>query len=382
MVVDEKRNGCYCLNHPECGATIFFVRFEKVFKNFHNYFAAYQFLQGLRFKFTEGTFDERDYQKEAPLGFKNLANAWLDCKARPVKRKGRKARHPISDSTLRNYKNYMRRAINKWGNKNIKDIQEKDIDDFLFGIKNISEKTRHNHRICLYNFWKWVVRREKICMPDIPEIEFELEYRRITNFETQRKIIDEVFNISNHINPKIHLGCDMLASYTNLRPQDLLKITEANIDLVSGVITIHFPTKRKNTVKSIKLLDRHIKSIEIMKKYYAGMPHMPFFRHVKGVSGVKAEEQFGEKYFYKWWKRACRNLGVEGLDLYGGTRHTTTTESAKLLGPAAAKQALGNTSNKSMERYCLIQDDGTHDIVKQIDELKKGNGKIVKFRQK
>ena len=86
----------------------------------------------------------------------------------------------------------------------------------------------------------------------------------------------------------------MLASYTNLRPQDLLKISEANIDLVSGVITIHFPTKRKNTLKTIRLLDRHKKSIEIMKKSYAGMPHMPFFRHVKGVSGVMAVERFGE----------------------------------------------------------------------------------------
>ena len=219
-------------------------------------------------------------------------------------------------------------------------------------------------------------------MPEIPEIEYELDFRSVTDFETQGKILNEISDLSYHINPKIHLGCDMLASYTNLRPQDLLKITEADIDLLSGVITIHFPTKKKNTPKTIRLIDRHIKEIEILKMNYAGMPHMPFFRHVKGVSGVTVEAQFGEKYFYKWWKRACRNLGIEGLDLYGGTRHTTTTESAKLLGQAAAKQALGNTSNKSMERYCLIQDDGTYDIVRKIDSLKKGKGKIVKFRRK
>ena len=34
---------------------------------------------------------------------------------------------------------------------------------------------------------------------------------------------------------------------------------------------------------------------------------------------------FGEKYFYKWWKRACSNLGIEGVDLYGGTKHSTVT---------------------------------------------------------
>jgi hypothetical protein len=47
LVHDEKRNGCFCQEHSQCGATKFFVRFEKVFKNFHNYFEAYQFLQGL-----------------------------------------------------------------------------------------------------------------------------------------------------------------------------------------------------------------------------------------------------------------------------------------------------------------------------------------------
>ena len=34
---------------------------------------------------------------------------------------------------------------------------------------------------------------------------------------------------------------------------------------------------------------------------------------------------FGNKYLYKWWKKACSNLGIEGVDLYGGTRHTSTT---------------------------------------------------------
>jgi len=381
---NEKKNGCVCPDHPEIRAGKIFVRFGGVFKNFsaERYLEANQFLQGLRFKLSEGSFDIRDYQKDTPLGFEKLGDEWLNFKARPIKQKGRRSKYTISESTLRNYKNYMRRAKLNWGNRNIKTIQEKEIDDFLYGIKKISEKTRHNHRSCLHDFWTWVARREKIPIPDIPEIEYELQFRTISNFEIQGKILDEIFSLSYHINPKIWIGCDMLASYNNLRPQDLLKIAETDIDLDYGIITIHFPTKKKNALKTFRLLDRHIKEIEVLKQNHKGMPHMPFFRHVTGISGVSGEAPFGKKYFYKWWKKACNKLGIEGLDLYGGTRHTTTTEIAKIFGRNDAKQALGNTTNKSMERYCLIQDEGTYDIMKKIDDLKQGRGKIVKFQRK
>jgi hypothetical protein len=36
-------------------------------------------------------------------------------------------------------------------------------------------------------------------------------------------------------------------------------------------------------------------------------------------------QPFGEKYLYKWWKRTCANLGIEDVDLYSGTRHSSAT---------------------------------------------------------
>jgi hypothetical protein len=30
--------------------------------------------------------------------------------------------------------------------------------------------------------------------------------------------------------------------------------------------------------------------------------------------------QFGPKHFKSWWSQACKNLGVEGLGLYGGIK--------------------------------------------------------------
>ena len=181
-------------------------------------------------------------------------------------------------------------------------------------------------------------------MPVMPQIKYELGYRTITDRETQQSIIMEVRRISDS-NEKIWFGIDMLSVYVSMRPGDLLKIRERDIDLEYGVITIHNPTNAKNKTKTVRLLDRHIQIFKEMMTKYPALPHMPFFRHVPGVSGVPANAPFGPQYFKKWWDKACQNLGVRGLDLYGGTRHTTTTEIARLAGADKARKVGGGGGN-------------------------------------
>ncbi|NNG00888.1 MAG: hypothetical protein HKM93_15985 [Desulfobacteraceae bacterium] len=388
---DENRRGLICTgqgSHPETRATgRFRVYFKSTTSRFGNDFmAAERFLNYLRAKEDNNEYDPRDYRADVPLGFSTLADRWLSFKKRDIKSSRRKK--ALSDSHLRNLSNYMTRAKAHWNHKNIKHITEGDIDDFLFSISEISEKTRANHKSCLQDFWKWVCRREKdLRMPIFPEVEFELEYRKITTWETQSAIIDKVYEQTYHLNPKIWLGIDMLATYTNIRPKDLLQIKEEHIDMENGIIVFLYPTKTRNKTKSIRLLDEHIEEIRILKKRYPALPHMYFFRHVGGIQSVTRDEPFGEKYFYKWWIRACDALGIEGIDLYGGTRHTTTTEIAMQMGKEKAIQGLGNTSNKSIERYCQVQDNDTFEIVQLSTELKKkrskkGKAKVVKLNRK
>lgn len=82
---------------------------------------------------------------------------------------------------------------------------------------------------------------------------------------------------------------------------------------------------------------------------------LPFFRHPNG-------QQFGEKFFYKWWKRACAALGVEGVDLYGGTRHSTVRALRKRRTPEEIRRASGHTTNKAFERYYQTERDTLGDI--------------------
>lgn len=120
-----------------------------------------------------------------------------------------------------------------------------------------------------------------------------------------------------------------------------------------------------------------------LKKKYPGMPNMPFFRHVSGINRIKADSPFGQKYFYKWWIKACDNLGVKGLDLYGGTRHTTTTELARIVGTEGARKATGHETNKAFDRYCQHQDDDAFEMAQiAIQKKRQKKAKVVNIKSK
>jgi hypothetical protein len=53
-----------------------------------------------------------------------------------------------------------------------------------------------------------------------------------------------------------------------------------------------------------------------------------------------------------WWKKACANLGVEGVDLYGGTRRSSVTAQREFCTPEEIKRATIHSTNQAFERYC------------------------------
>ena len=81
----------------------------------------------------------------------------------------------------------------------------------------------------LHSFFHWVKRREKIPVPEFPELTFELGWRKIIDKETQQAIIDEVYRISFQINPKIWLGIKWLSTYISIRPGELLGLRECDM---------------------------------------------------------------------------------------------------------------------------------------------------------
>lgn len=97
------------------------------------------------------------------------------------------------------------------------------------------------------------------------------------------------------------------------------------------------------------------------------------------VSSCKpAGERYGEKYFYKWWKRACENLGIEGLDLYGGTRHTTISHLGRAYGYTREqlRARTHHSTNKALERYLQNEDMSVRTIY---EHARNGKGLVKEF---
>ena len=111
---------------------------------------------------------------------------------------------------------------------------------------------------------------------------------------------------------------------------------------------------------------------------------MYFFRHLPGLKGIKSGAQFGEKNFKRWWDRACNNLGVDGVGLYGGTKHTVATALGQLLSPEEIKRGgTGSKTNKAFDRYFQPQQREHIKVLASIKQLKKkARGEVVEFKRK
>jgi hypothetical protein len=319
----------------------YIVRFKQVYKRFDSLTAAEQFLNMLRYKAGRGEFDERDYQKDKPLGFETLSQQWLKMKDVRCKR------------NLITHINY---ASKYFHNKNIKEIDYPELEDFFFQLPgHLSNKSKYNIKTTIHSFWVWVVKRNRrakvsIEMPEFPEIQFELGWRKTVDKATQQSIIDEVHRISYHVNPKIWLGVLWLSTYINVRPIELIHVKEKDINIEYGIMNIRHNKERKP--KMVYLLEE---DIDIIKSLPRSFPETYFFRHTTGRSGIKAGERFGPAYLRKWWNRACGNLGVEGVPLYPGTKHSTVIALGESCTPEEIKKyGTGHETNKAFDRYFQV----------------------------
>jgi hypothetical protein len=160
-------------------------------------------------------------------------------------------------------------------------------------------------------------------------------------------------------------------------------VRERDINLESGFI--HIPHPKEGSRKKGKFAYIDPEDIEFIKSLPKSInPDLYFFRHVSGRSGVKAGAQFGPRYFKKWWDKACTNLGIKGVDLYGGTKHSTATALGQFLTPEQIKRGgTGSATNKAFERYFQPRRAESIKVTSAIKQLQKKNeGDVVKFVKK
>lgn len=368
LVHDEKRQGCFCEAHPEVQAVKgFYLKFGKdINKRFKTYALAYHYLIGLRYEVEQEKFDVRDHLFSNPLGFSNLAANYLAFKEKQ------------NLASFYHIKRYLNRASDFFQGTNVKNIKKKDIRAFLDSLTKVvkgievplSDKSKANFCTQLHDFYyNYLYEEEEVLtlaqLPKFPKVEYELGFRKLVDIETREKIVDRIRETTYPDNPKIWLGIDMLCSYGKIQPMDLRRLKEGDIDLEYGFLTFWRPSKSKKRKKpkvvAIKLLDYHIEEIERCKKLYPATDQVLFFRHTP-TNSRQPNEPFGKDYLYRAWNKACKELGIDDLDLYGGTRHSSTTAIGKVLGKKRARDYSGHDTNEAFDRYCQIGDRDDFDI--------------------
>ncbi len=380
LVHDERRRGFFCTVHPHVMATGgFYIKFPGGIRRASKcYDTMMRQLTAMRYETDQDRFDPRMHRPDNPLAFDKLARVYI----------AERKTDPISDNMKRQIENKLVQAIAVWGDRPVKAIGRREIKHFIKGLTNqrtgkpLSNKSMVNYSSVLHHFFtKWLVEEEYLMpheVPAFPEIKYELGWRKITTLEKQDEILDVLRERTRH-NPKIWFGAELLRTYPTMRPGDLHRMKEEDIDLEFGVIDMPKPTKGRGQRKIVRLVDEHVEVFREFRERYPAMPGMPFLRHCANGTNYKRDQQMGENCFRRWWNRVCDDLGVEGVQLYGGTKHTTTTATAKMLSREAAKAATGHTTDKAFLRYCQTKGEEALAVHQQVVEKrkKKNSGKVV-----
>lgn len=170
-----------CSVHPQVKATRFRVKFGTVVKRFKNYGEAFRFLTGVRYETDRKTFDARDYRRDNPLSFSNASQRYGDHR-----------KPDIRPTSYRSMGNHFEKARRYFGDRNIKDLKYADFEDFLKTL-TVGGKTKKNIMTSIRAMYVWLKKRQEIqVMPEFPDVEFELGYRKTVDKETQQAIIDDI----------------------------------------------------------------------------------------------------------------------------------------------------------------------------------------------
>ena len=89
--------------------------------------------------------------------------------------------------------------------------------------------------------------------------------------------------------------------------------------------------------------------VQLVRGLPRGLPDVYFFRHA--ADGSRPGPRFGKRFLYGQWKNACGQLGIEGVDLYGGTRHSSAVAMRGSATPEQIRQATMHSTSKAFERY-------------------------------
>ena len=116
----------------------------------------------------------------------------------------------------------------------------------------------------------------------------------------------------------IRLAIKRLSENPNVRPGGMVKIRKDDFLLENGIVLARQTKENRPDAKYFYL---EPDDIELPKTFPKALPQPPLFRHTPKRSGFKADTPICKSLFNKWWKKAFKELDVEGV-VYAEARST------------------------------------------------------------
>jgi integrase len=340
--VDDKKSALRCPDHGHFIASQFKVKFRNTTSRYDSYTDAKLCLAAKREDLSTGVFQTMD----RTLG--EIQEAFLDWKFELVNMK------QIKGTTLSLYRSRLNRITGFIGPmRKLGDIGYRQIHDFIH-MSDYSLKSKYD---------SYVIFKEMVLLahdlgdwPKLPKfppwrynLDRAMKLRKTITKEEQEKVLDAVYHCEWTMQPRLYVAIKFLCTYVNVRPGELLAVDECDVNKSEGILVIR-KHKTGSVPKVVRLIQEDVTLLNSLPK---GFPGMPLFRHDRPVQRVKVGQRFGQAAFSRAWQRACKVVGIEGVDLYGGTRHSSAIALYQDAGlsPEQVKKATGHKSSSSFNRY-------------------------------
>ena len=353
--VDDKKSALRCPRHPHFIAGKFKVKIKGTTSRYDSYTDAKLCLDAKRGEVAKGVYIGS--VKVKTLG--HVQDKFLEWKMDLV-RMGR-----LKVGSVNTFCNRLNRIVHVLGvAKDASSIRYRHVHDFLYK-SGFAPKSIYDSYTVFKEMMEWAFDMGDVTStPKWPPFEFSLEHdmkrRKTIDKETQARILHDIYLREWGIRPRLYLAIRFLATYISLRPKELLNIKEKDLDRELGLLTItsHKASRRP---KVLRLLPQ---DVSLFGELPRGMPDMPLFRYDVPCGNIKAGTGFGQASFYRAWKRSCKNLGILGVDLYGGTRHSSAIALYKDAGvsPEEIKRATGHKTSIAFTRYFKMDLDDVLEI--------------------
>lgn len=337
---DNEKDGLQCPSHPDQRASTFKVKFKGLCRRFSRYHDAKDLLDGWRWEERQGKFNAKEYMASKPQSVLKQAERFLEIRKADLRPEG-----------YRRYVYHYKTLSNHLGDVSITRINYSVLEDLKYDLlKRYAPKTVYDTFGFLKTLLGWCVEREELKeLPRFPKLSKKMGMRKIFDKHTQATVLNKVYEMYWKRAPRACIGIELLCTYPKIRPAELRQVQEKHLDLRSGTITIPDP-KEQDDPKTIRLLEKHVRLIQSLPR---GFPEMYFLRYDYPVKGRKVGQRFGRDYLYHVWRKTCETLGLEGVPLYPGTKHTTMSDWGRKFPEALIHEASGVISN-AMRRYLVL----------------------------